>query len=216
MTRTPGHQNARLEVTMSKEAFRQAGNFFADTVDEITASQWDESALGVWNVRDLVGHTSASLGRIAQFSQQRADKVDIVSAAQHYHVSLAVKGMDDDIADRGREAGQELGDDIAATIRTSLNKALAVLDTVPDGTIIAYPNGGIKIERYLETRVLELTVHTLDIQAATGIEVEPPREALACTLHLLADLAVDSGHGGQLALLATGRGVIADRFSVLG
>ncbi|MDA0797890.1 MAG: maleylpyruvate isomerase family mycothiol-dependent enzyme [Chloroflexi bacterium] len=201
---------------MSKEAFRQAGSFFADTVEKISSSQWDESALGVWNVRDLVGHTSASLGRVAEFSKQRADKVDIASAAQHYHVSLAAQGINDAIADRGREAGQELGDEIAATIRTSLNKALTALDAVPDGTIIAYPNGGIKLEHYLETRVLELTVHTLDILAATGIEVEPPREALSCTLHLLADLAVDSGYGGQLALLATGRGVIADRFSVLG
>jgi len=44
----------------------------------------------------------------------------------------------------------------------------------------------------------------------------PPRVALLSTLHLLADLAADSGFGGQLALLATGRGIIPDRFSVLG
>jgi uncharacterized protein (TIGR03083 family) len=201
---------------MSKEAFRQAGHFFADTVEKIASHQWDESALGVWNVRDLVGHTARSLGRVAEFSEARSDKVDISSAAQHYHVSLAVVGIEDTLAKAGHEAGQELTGDVAAMIRTSLNKALAVLDTVPDGTIIAYPNGGIKLEHYLETRVLELTVHTLDILAATGIEVEPPREALSCTLHLLADLAVDSGYGGQLALLATGRGVVADRFSVLG
>lgn len=201
---------------MSKEAFRQAATFFVDTVSKITSSQWDESALGVWNVRDLVGHTSRSIVRVAEFGQQRADKIDVASAAQHYHVSLAPDGVDDAIAASGREAGEELGDDAAATVRASLAATLAVLDTIPDGVIIAYPNGGIKLEHYLETRVLELTVHTLDILAATGIEMEPPREALACTLHLLADLAVDSGFGGQLALLATGRGVIPDRFSVLG
>lgn len=201
---------------MSKEAFRQAGHFFADTVERIAPHQWDESALGVWNVRDLVGHTTASFGRVAEFSEARSGKVDIASAAQHYHVSLAVEGIEEAIAKAGHEAGQDLTGDVAATIRASVNEAVAALEAVPDGTIIAYPNGGIKLEHFLETRVLELTVHTLDILAATGIEVEPPREALSCTLHLLADLAVDSGYGGQLALLATGRGVIADRFSVLG
>jgi uncharacterized protein (TIGR03083 family) len=201
---------------MSKEAFRQAAQFFAETVEKIRPSQWDESALGVWTVRDLVGHTNASFARVVEFSQTRADKVDVASAAQHYHVSLSAEGIDDVIAERGRAAGQGLGDDVPAMIRTGMQESLAVLEATPDGAIIMYPNGGIKLEHYLETRVLELTVHTLDILAATGIEIEPQREALSCTLHLLADLAVDSGFGGQLALLATGRGVIADRFSVLG
>jgi uncharacterized protein (TIGR03083 family) len=201
---------------MSKEAFRQAALFFADTVAKISPSQWDESALGVWTVRDLVGHTSASFARVIEFSQQRADKVDVASAAQHYHVSLSVEGVDDAIAERGRVAGRGLGNDVTATMTAAIEQALAVLEATPDNSIIVYPNGGIKLEHYLETRVLELTVHTLDILAATGIEIEPPREALSCTLHLLADLAVDSGAGGQLALLFTGRGKTPDRFSVLG
>ncbi len=201
---------------MSKDEFRQAAMFFADTVDAVGPSQWDEPALGVWNVRDLIGHTSRSIARVAEFGQQRADNVDVSSAAEHYHVSLAPDGINEAIAEAGREAGQGLGDDISQTIRASLNATLAVLETIPDGTIIAYPNGGIKLEHYLETRVVELTIHTLDVLAATGIEIDPPREALACTLRILADLAVDSDFGGQLALLAAGRGVIADRFSVLG
>jgi uncharacterized protein (TIGR03083 family) len=201
---------------MSKEAFRQAALFFADTVAKISPSQWDESALGVWTVRDLVGHTSASFARVIEFSQQRADQVDVASAAQHYHVSLSVEGVDDAIAERGRVAGRGLGNDVTATMTAAIEQALAVLEATPDNSIIVYPNGGIKLEHYLETRVLELTVHTLDILAATGIEIEPPREALSCTLHLLADLAVDSGAGGQLALLFTGRGKTPDRFSVLG
>jgi hypothetical protein len=201
---------------MSKVAFRQAATFFADTVDKIGPSQWDESALGVWNVRDLVGHTSNSIGRIAEFGQTRADKADITSAAHHYHVGLSAPDIDELIAAGGKSAGETLGDDPAETARTLLNATLPILDTIPDGTIISYPSGGIQVEHYLETRVLELTVHTLDILAATGIQLEVPREALSCTLHLLADLAVDSGFGGQLALLATGRGVIEDRFSVLG
>ena len=200
---------------MSKQAFLQAGTFFVDTVDKIGPGQWDEPALGSWNVRDLVGHTSVSFARLAEFCQQRADRINITSAAHHYHVGLAVPGANDAIAEKGKESGQRLGDNAAQVIRAAFNETVMVLESVPDDTAIAYPNGGIKLEHYIETRVLELTVHTLDILAATGIEMEPPREALSCTLHVLADLAVDSGFGSQLALLATGRAVAANRFSVL-
>lgn len=200
---------------MGKEAFRQAATFFVHAVDKIGSDQWDEPALGVWTVRDLIGHTSRSIDRVAEFGSKRADKVDVISAAEHYHLSLANEGVDDAIAKAGREAGQWLGHDIQQAIRTSLDVTLKLLETIPDNTTIAYTNGGIKLEHYLETRVVELTIHTLDILTATGNRIDPPREALACTLRILADLAIDSGLGGRLALLATGRATIAERFSVL-
>ena len=201
---------------MSKVAYREAVSYFAETVAKIGPGQWDDPALGVWSVRDLVGHVSRSVARVEEFGQQRADKVDVVSAAQHFHISLAPDGVDDAIAQGGRDAGDELGDDPSSVIKAALAKVLPIVDAVPGETVIAYTNGGIVFDHYLETRVLELMVHTLDLQTALGLDDQPPREALLATLHLLAELAADSGYGGQLALLATGRGVIPDRFSVLG
>ena len=201
---------------MSKEAYLQAVNYFADTVAKIGPGQWDDSALGVWSVRDLVGHTSRAITRIEEFGQQCADKVDVASAAQHYHISLAPDGVDNVIAQGGRDAGNELGSDPSSLIKDAIARMLPIANSVSGDTVIAYTNGGILFDHYLETRILELTIHTLDLQAALGFNDQPPREALVATLHLLAELAADSGYGGQLALLATGRGVIPDRFSVLG
>jgi hypothetical protein len=113
-------------------------------------------------------------------------------------------------------AGDELGADPAATVRDTANRVLELLDTLPDNQIFGTPFGSIRLADYFESRILELVVHTLDTQAATGIEIDPPREAPSVTLHLLADLAVESGHGGALALAATGRGLLPDRFSILG
>jgi uncharacterized protein (TIGR03083 family) len=201
---------------MSKEAFTQAATFFVESVAKVGPSQWDDPALGVWSVRDLVGHTSRSLTRVAEFAVQPANNIDVTSAAQHYHLSLAPDGIDDAIAQGGREAAITLGDDPAATVRASLAAVLPVLNGVAENASISYTNGGIRLEHYLQTRVLELVVHTLDLLAAINDDTQPPREALLSTLHLLADLAADSGFGGHLALLATGRGIIPDRFSVLG
>ena len=82
---------------------------------------------------------------------------------------------------------------------------LPVLDGVPEDAPIAYTNSGIRLEHYLQTRVLELVVHTLGLLTAINVDDQPPRVALLSTLHLLTDLAADTGFGGQLALLATGR-----------
>ena len=199
-----------------KDAYREALGFFFDVVGRIEPGQWGEPALGVWSVKELVGHTARSVFLVDEFGAQRADAADVTSAAHHYHVSLAPEGVDDAIAERGREAGEALGGDPLARLAEGRARAERRVAETDAETIIAYTNGGIALGHYLETRVLELTVHTLDLAAALGVEAEPPREPLRCALHLLAELAVDSGHGGRFALAATGRGLLPDRFSVLG
>ena len=201
---------------MTKQAYLQAVGFFMDAVARIGPNQWNEPALGVWSVRDLVGHTGRSIFIVEEFGSQRSDTIDVESAAHHYHLSLTVEGVDDMIADRGREAGEALGEDPLSRLAADRERVERLVGETDEGAIIAYTNGGIRLGDYLETRVLELVVHTLDLSNALGIEAEPPREALGVALHLLAELALDSGHGGSLALVATGRGVLPDRFSVLG
>ena len=200
---------------MSKEAYKQAARFFVDTVARVQATQWDDVGLGEWNVRDLVGHTSRSLTRVEEFCAQPAEKATVLSAAEHYRISLAPANANDEIAARGREAGAELGDDPAATVRTAAERVLPLLDGLSEDMVISYPNGAIRLGDYLETRVVELTVHTLDLANAIGADAQAPPEALSVTLHLLADLAVASGQGALLVLAATGRGLLPDRFSLM-
>lgn len=201
---------------MSKQAYYEAAEFFIATVRGVQTAQWDEPGLGVWSVRDLVGHTARSIILIEEFAAQRADRADVASAAEHYHVSLAPEGIAEMIAERGRAAGQALGDDPLAAVLAAWERVEPIVESTAEDAVIRYTNGGIRLGDYLDTRVLELVVHSLDLANAIGADPEPPREALSAALHLLADLALDSGHGGQLALAATGRGILPDRFSVLG
>ena len=201
---------------MSKEAYTAAVEFFISAVAQIRDDQWDAPALGVWVVRDLVGHTARSITRVEEFGANRAETVAIESAAHHYRTSLSRSGVDAQIAQSGRTAGEALGDDPLSVIRANWERARRVAEDVGIDTIIAYDNGGIRFGHYLETRVLELIVHTLDLAKAIGLETEPPREAMAVALRLIADLAVESGRGAQLALAATGRGPVPEGYSVLG
>ncbi len=201
---------------MSRAAYRQAVVCFLETANKISLGQWDASALGVWSVRDLVGHMSRSITRIEEFGTQRAESVDITSAVHHYRRSLRQPSDDERVAQRGREAGQALGDDPLATMNADWARAEPILDATDEDTIIAYDNGGIRFGDYLDTRVFELTVHTLDLANAIGADVEPQREAMAATLQLLAALALESGRGASLALSGTGRGPLPEGYSVLG
>ncbi|MCY4583522.1 MAG: maleylpyruvate isomerase family mycothiol-dependent enzyme [Chloroflexi bacterium] len=201
---------------MSSIAYRQAVVCFLDTAAKVQPEQWEAPALGVWTVRDLIGHASRSITRVEEFGTQRALSVDISSAVHHYRRSLRQPSDDERVAQRGREAGRELGDDPLGTMNADWARSEQVLDVTGEDTIIAYDNGGIRFGDYLETRVFELTVHTLDLANAIGVEVEPSREAMGLTLQLLAALALESGRGAPLALSGTGRGPLPQGYSVLG
>ncbi|MDE2837319.1 MAG: maleylpyruvate isomerase family mycothiol-dependent enzyme [Chloroflexota bacterium] len=201
---------------MSRTAYRRAVASFLETAGKVQPEQWGSPALGIWSVRDLVGHTSRSITRVEQFGVQRAPSVDITSAVHHYRRSLRQPSDDQRVAERGIAAGQELGDDPLAMMNADWARTEQVLDATGDDTIIAYDNGGIRFVDYLETRVFELTVHTLDLANAIGVPVEPSREAMGVTLQLLAALALESGRGAPLALSGTGRGPLPDGYSVLG
>ena len=201
---------------MSRLAYRQAVVCFLETATKAQPEQWDAPGLGVWTVRDLVGHASRSITRVEEFGVRRAESIDITSAVHHYRRSLRQPSDDERVAERGRIAGRELGEDPLATMNADWARAEQILDATDEDTIIAYDNGGIRFGDYLETRVFELTVHTLDLANAIGIEVEPSREALGITLQLLAALALESGRGASLALSGTGRGPLPDGYTVLG
>jgi hypothetical protein len=64
----------------SPDAFRQAAGWYVDMVGRV-GPRWDEPGLGVWTVRDLVGHTSRSLLTVEAYLDKPADAVELASAA---------------------------------------------------------------------------------------------------------------------------------------
>ncbi len=46
---------------MIRDAYQSATGVFVETVAQIREPQWHHLGLGVWTVRDLVGHTSRAL-----------------------------------------------------------------------------------------------------------------------------------------------------------
>ncbi len=53
---------------MSREVFKLAVEYYLDTVAAIKLDQLDRNALGVWNLRDLLGHTARAFTNVERYA----------------------------------------------------------------------------------------------------------------------------------------------------
>ncbi|MDD9207840.1 maleylpyruvate isomerase N-terminal domain-containing protein [Georgenia sp. 10Sc9-8] len=197
-----------------REAFTEAAEAFVSAVADLTTDDWDLPGLGEWSVRDLVGHTSRALSTAAACLDRPTAGVQIPDAAAYY--ATAASAVDPrDVADRGRAAGVALGADPVATVTDLAARSVARVAAAPHGLTVTTVVGGMRFEDYLQTRVLELTVHGLDLLVATGQQPQLPDRPLRLTLHLLAELALRAGTGSDVALSLAGRRGLPPGFSVL-
>ncbi|MBM3925093.1 MAG: maleylpyruvate isomerase family protein [SAR202 cluster bacterium] len=208
------HLAGAVEIFMSRQAFKEASQFFVDTVARIPAGRWDSPALGVWTVRELVGHTNRALLTLEDYSAHPSSTLDIQSAAEYY-IKASKHADHADIAERGREAGKALGPDPLNTVRGTQSRVLALVARLDPAQPIASRFGGIRADHFIETRVFELVIHTLDIAQSLNLKVNPPKSALALTLRIASDIAAATGKGVDLALALTGRRPLPKGFSVL-
>lgn len=198
--------------------FARAAGSFADLVGRLPATSWDGPGLGDWDLRALVGHTARSLITVSAYLQTTAAREDVSSAAEYYvKVTPAALGIDPAaVAERGRQAGRDLGEDPAASVRSLLARTRADVDVVSDDPLIEVIGGlGIRLSNYLPTRTFELVVHGLDIARAAGVDYAPPAEVLADAVRLAADIAVISDRGPQVLLALTGRVALPPAFSIV-
>jgi uncharacterized protein (TIGR03083 family) len=197
--------------------FATAARSFVALVGQVPATAWGGPGLGEWDLRSLVGHTSRSLITVSTYLRTTAAREDVTSAAEYYvKVTPAALGIDPAaVAERGRQAGRDLGEDPAATVRSLAERALADVDAAGDPLIEVIGGLGIRLRTYLPTRTFELAVHGLDIARAAGGGYAPPSDVLAEAMRLAADVAVISGHGSQVLLALTGRSALPPDFSIV-
>lgn len=126
------------------------------------------------------------------------------------------KKQDAAIAERGRQAGAELGADPAKTVREITTRVLARVDATPEDALLATPAGSMTLGAYLPTRTFELTVHSLDL--ARTLDIDPPvglTPAIAACCELAGALAARRPNAASILLTLTGRNDHALGASVL-
>jgi hypothetical protein len=197
----------------SRRAFTDAADWFVSTAAHV-GDRWTEPALGEWDVRALVGHTSRSLLTVEMYLARPAAVVEVASATDYFRATRAA-AADPAVATRGWEAGAALGPDPAAAVGEIAGRVLPLVDAQSGTELVTTIAGGMRLNDYLPTRTFELAVHTADLATALGLPPDVPATAAAQALHIIAELAATDGLAGRLLLSATGRPGHPAGFSVL-
>lgn len=176
--------------------------------------RWTRPGLGQWDVRSLVGHTSRSLLTVETYLSHPADVVDVESAAEYFRTTRAVT-TGEAVAARGREAGDALGANPAASVAEIAARVLPLVVGCDGTELLTTIAGGMRLRDYLPTRTFELVVHTADLRSAIDLPPDAPGTSAVQALGLVAQLAVAEGLAGTLLLAATGRQGLPANFSVL-
>jgi len=106
----------------TREAFEGAAEWFVRVVP-LANGHLDEPGLGEWTMRDLIGHTSRALSTVESYLAKPATTVDVSSPVK-YFTSVLASGDPAVIAQRGREAGEALGNDPGRSVRALTERVL--------------------------------------------------------------------------------------------
>ena len=196
-----------------RAAFEEGAATLLRTLRAITPDLWDRrAALGEWSTRELTAHTLRAFVTIEGYlsAPPNSERV-LADAADYYAVALSDPTAHQGVAARARQAGRQLIDPVGEAEATLANVLALVAATADDEPVNTFA-GQITLIEYLATRVVEIGVHTLDLQRATGQLPELHPETTAVVLGVLTQLSSPV----PIILALTGRVPLPADYNVLG
>ena len=191
----------------NRPLYFNAVDAFLVLADQVGPDDWDRPALGVWDVRSLVGHTGRAMTTVRDYLTKPAEQVACQTAAEYFVAALSHASADvhAGVAQRGVAEGQALGEDPPASLRALADQVRALLADAGNPVVTTFA-GGMRLQDYLQTRVFELTVHSLDLADALGHSYAFPDEAVELSVEIIGRVGVLTGQGPQVLRVLTGRG----------
>ncbi|MFE7132265.1 sterol carrier family protein [Streptomyces sp. NPDC057638] len=149
--------------------------------------------LGSWTVRELASHLSYALHVVVrELALPEPPKAELALLEWPFATEAAAGAIDTDVRALSAAAEPAEGFD-----RVALERALQGPGARPERPV-AIRVGAMRLSDLLVTRVVELVVHTDDLNDATGLEIPIDRQALAVCTRLLADALAVKAPGGAV------------------
>ncbi|HYQ70195.1 maleylpyruvate isomerase N-terminal domain-containing protein [Actinophytocola sp.] len=162
------------------------------------------SGLGEWTVRELYAHVGRGVWTLADLLGQPplGREPGLPDAAGYFAAlrSLGVQGAAQVAETASAWAGARTDDVLVDAFDVPAEKVLAVLPAARHSVVRGLA-GTIRVADFAVTRIVEATVHLLDLAVAVPHVSAPPAEALRRTVDVLTDLSPPV----ELIRLATGR-----------
>ena len=195
-----------LETDQNRRAFREAAVFFVDTVGRVPPDALDGPGLGVWSVRELIGHTCRALLTVQHYSGRSPSALGrLASPADYFCEVLKDRSIHHSVAKRAMDAAAALGEDPTSAAADIVDGVSRFVDALPDDHPVATPVGEMRLADYLPTRTFELVVHSLDLAVAIDRVSPVPESALSAALRLSTEIATRSGRAPDLLMALAGR-----------
>lgn len=208
-------------MTSAREWFELSHRGLTELLGELARDariEWGGPALGVWDLRALLGHTCRAYQTIEVYLDpgSRCSDPDLARPAEYFRRMLRLQTTADDIAARGVESGQALGRAPARAALEIADRVSRLVGDADDTALVTTPVGTMQLVNYLQTRAFELTVHGTDLALAAGVAIPAALEAaMVPAITLCAELA-HADTRRALLRAATGRDGMPPGFSVLG
>jgi uncharacterized protein (TIGR03083 family) len=164
-----------------------------------------------WDVREIVVHMTAMIETVAEKAGLRP--VDATPTKDRvtwwdYDIEEDQKATLDWVQ---QEATNYPEGPLAGRWQAALERCIpAVIASLAGGDPVVPGDNPILMSEYLATRVLEITIHTMDVRDAFGLGPDPSPEGAAVTLGILrtrlgADPIAMGFEAADLILVSTGR-----------
>ncbi len=202
---------------MIREAFRDALAEFLVTSSLIGDGQWDLPATDRWNVLELFAHTARGMSLIVEYLDLAIDpaaRPTIVDPEDYFRLALSAEGVHQGIAERAVAAVPRYRDRPVDTAHDVAVEVLQRVASTPDDRAVQVFVETLRFIDYLQTRIVELVLHTFDLQLACALTLRAPASSLAVVSDVLLQLA-DRADPMALILALSGR-TSALRCNVLG
>ena len=188
-----------------RHAFLQALEAYAGLLGrrEVEAAWEAPSLLEGYSVAGLAGHAFNTAEAVERYLQAPVPTQVTVPAAAYYGQppsNPATAATQVGIIERGRMRGAEGPTVLRRDAVALVQRLTAQLASAPPDRVVAVMGGtALRLDDYLETRLVELVVHGDDLAASVEIPSELPAEAVELVINHL--LAVARFRHGDLAVV---------------
>ena len=201
------------EATRIRHSFHNAVEGFKGLLIDISDDDLDRNGLGVWSVRDLIGHTSRALSTIENYCGHHSKEPVIKGPVEYFSTARALMAdkeawekRENAIAERGKETGESMGRSPMTFVYDLAERVTIIVDTHADDTEVATPFGQMSLIDYLPTRTFELTIHSLDLAKALSLSIpDILSDAIHDSLILAGEIAAKHSQSPKILLALCGR-----------
>lgn len=158
-----------------------------DTLNLVPEDAWARPALGEWSLHELAAHLVRQADRVSAYDDA-ADREppDAKAVVDRFSYFEGVAQLAADVAQRGREqaAGVSPGE-WPSRFGLAWRASAERFQQIGGDRLLPSVRGAIRADEFLATRVLEVTVHHMDLRTALDLPPAPAAEGGQLTMRIL-------------------------------